>query len=86
MKITEISRSRTGSCGSNPGAEYTHLEITDRVTGEVERIRLGDANSDASVALAAERCGINEDAAWETLRSGGSLHTAGFSRRLISLD
>ena len=63
---------------------YTHLEITDRASGEVERIHLDDPNSSASIALAAESCGILPEEASQRLSRGEHLTTAGFVRRFVS--
>lgn len=62
--------------------QWNYLEVVDRASGEVERIRLDDMNSAESVAMAAERNGITTADAWEILISGGHVTTSGFVRRL----
>lgn len=62
---------------------YTHLELIDRATGEVERIRLDDRNARASVASAAEQCGFAIGQAWCILAEGQEIATPGFVRRLV---
>jgi hypothetical protein len=62
--------------------QWNYLEVVDRASGEVERIRLDDANSSASVAHAAERNEMTSALAWEILLDGGQIATAGFVRRL----
>lgn len=64
------------------GRQWNYLEVIDRASGEVERISLDDANSAASVAMAAERAGMTRAAAWDVLLSGGTVTTCGFVRRL----
>ena len=63
--------------------EWTHLEVIDRASGEIERIDLsGDRNAAVSVAHAADVLGMPRDEAWDVLNSGGQIATPGFVRRL----
>lgn len=62
--------------------QWDYLEVVDRASGEVERIRLDDGNSAASVARAAELAEMSVSAAWDVLLSGGTVATFGFVRRL----
>lgn len=57
------------------------LLVIDRKTGETERIREGDGNFHASIALAADKSGMSYTAAMAMLESGGDLGTAEFLRR-----
>jgi hypothetical protein len=61
---------------------YKTLLVIDRATGETERIPLTDGNAVASVASAAESCGLTDWQAWCLLAEGQELGTAGYLRRL----
>lgn len=58
------------------------LIVEDRETGEIERILESDGNFRASVAIAAEKAGIEYDAAMNQLTAGLTMQTAGFNRYL----
>lgn len=82
MKV-EYQKSGTGFVIHNGlRHQWNYLEVIDRANGEIELIRLDDANSVESVAMAAETNRLSLQQAWEILLDGGTIATFGFCRRL----
>jgi hypothetical protein len=62
---------------------YTHLETTDRASGEISLTPVGSKHSHEAITNAAAFNNMTVEAAYELLRSGGHLATFGFVRRFI---
>lgn len=71
-----MTNATTGTCKT--------LLVIDRSSGEIERISEHDGNFHASIASAANICGMTLETAMRILDDGQELVTAGFIRRLAS--
>jgi len=61
--------------------EFKYLEVTDRLSGEVDRIALGENTRELIRKLAASLHRTVDDV-WNTLAGGGEIVTTRFVRRL----